>query len=104
VPARGHRTLSSLEHAQRQFAAVPDGDYLLTDLMDRSPAVAVASWRLFGAFYGTRRCTRMVRFRGTCGPMYLQRQFRAGGAGDTFSTDCIRVIVRNGRVVRFTAG
>jgi hypothetical protein len=100
MPAR-YRS-SDLEDAQRQFADVVDGDYLLMVLLDRTAALAAATLTLFAAFDGPIMKPRTVVFRGVDRVVEIQRPPRLQSGMRAIPTDQVTVCVRDGRVVRFT--
>jgi hypothetical protein len=92
---------ANLENAQRQFVDIGNGDYAMTNLLDRGSALAAATLALFSAFKATTK-TRSVTFQSQHGVVELQRPARPHEGVRTARIDRVTVSVREGRVVRFT--
>jgi hypothetical protein len=88
------------EQAQAAFADLADGDYVLADLMQRSPDVAKAILHLCAVFARGAASPRIATFRGVKGLVQLARPGRPASPLRNVPADQITVSVRDGRVVR----
>jgi hypothetical protein len=97
--------LRAPEDAQRAFADLYDGDYLMSDLMKRSPAIMLAVMSLYHEMQGPPPAPRSTQFRAQSGETTdISRSTKRPPRMGSVQANTIQVWVRNGRVEGFGKG